>query len=83
MTTLVILSRKPRDHQNQAKKEEKLTCILVRKELTILGGRARSEARPLFVRLSSIFLRIFCFSKNIARCPLEVFPCNCIGVATF
>lgn len=38
-------------------------------KLTILGGSARSEALPFFVRLSTMDFKILCLSKIMALCP--------------
>jgi hypothetical protein len=49
-------------------------------KLTIFGGRARSAARPFFVRLNTMPFRTFSFRRVMALFPLKLVDPYCIGV---
>ena len=48
--------------------------------LTIFGGRARSAARPFFVRLNTMPFRTFSFRRVMALLPSRVVDPYCIGI---
>lgn len=48
--------------------------------LTIFGGRARSAARPFFVRLNTMPFRTFSFRRVMALLPSKLVEPHCIGV---
>jgi len=54
-----------------------------REEHTILGGRARSAARPNLVRLKRMSFRTLCLSNIMALFPSPKLPYTVIGLATY